>query len=327
MINMLTKKAFVRYIFVHNCCIGKQSRKGGGFTDAAFQTPAANQTAGTDKKKGSVRKMGITGIGSSSTYIYNIKTGKLATKDGSKDDFVDYFNGDISGKQSDSLNGYDVRKKRDINAMIMLYQSMTGSNVKGLFQEKNGDEYEITSNIVDGVTAQYSVNGEKVFKAYDMNVFHYVDYTPPEELLNRLHGAAVGGSDNSIHFGAGDVFDLGGGYSLEVREDGVYVNGLGNGSEDEDEKAKQLAGGLNSLLRSAGKQWASELIDKESTPMILSLLRELGIDTDKTFRVNGTKYEVRDGRIQESGNRFGIQDSVFREAMKKYEDALSMTLS
>ena len=61
--------------------------------------------------------------------------------------------------------------------------------------------------------------------------------------------------------------------------------------------------------------------------MILSLLRELGIDTDKTFRVNGTKYEVRDGRIQESGNRFGIQDSVFREAMKKYEDALSMTLS
>ena len=47
--------------------------------------------------------MSISGIGSLNTYIYNSQTKKLSTKDGSKDAFVDYFNGDISGDDSDSL--------------------------------------------------------------------------------------------------------------------------------------------------------------------------------------------------------------------------------
>ena len=49
--------------------------------------------------------MSISGIGSQNTYIYNSQTKKLATKDGSKDAFVDYFNGDIS-EEDDSLNGF-----------------------------------------------------------------------------------------------------------------------------------------------------------------------------------------------------------------------------
>lgn len=55
--------------------------------------------------------MSVNGIGSSSTYLYNIRTGKLATKDGSQDDFVDYFNGDADGKLPDTLNGFDAKKK------------------------------------------------------------------------------------------------------------------------------------------------------------------------------------------------------------------------
>ena len=42
--------------------------------------------------------MAVNGIGSVHTYIYHIDTGKLSTKDGSQDDFVDYFNGDLNGK-------------------------------------------------------------------------------------------------------------------------------------------------------------------------------------------------------------------------------------
>ena len=33
--------------------------------------------------------MGITGVGSSYNFVYNTKTGKLSTKDGSKNEFVD----------------------------------------------------------------------------------------------------------------------------------------------------------------------------------------------------------------------------------------------
>ena len=39
--------------------------------------------------------MGITGVGSSYNFVYNTKTGKLSTKDGSKNEFVDFCNGDV----------------------------------------------------------------------------------------------------------------------------------------------------------------------------------------------------------------------------------------
>ena len=41
--------------------------------------------------------MNVTGVGSTYNFIYNTKTGKLSTKDGSKNEFVDFCNGDYSG--------------------------------------------------------------------------------------------------------------------------------------------------------------------------------------------------------------------------------------
>lgn len=63
------------------------------------------------RRKEGDEKMGVSGIGSSNTYIYNIRTGRLANKDGSSDDFVNYFNGDVNGKLPDTLNGFDAKKK------------------------------------------------------------------------------------------------------------------------------------------------------------------------------------------------------------------------
>ena len=37
--------------------------------------------------------MNVTGVGSTYNFIYNTKTGKLSTKDGSKNEFVDFCNG------------------------------------------------------------------------------------------------------------------------------------------------------------------------------------------------------------------------------------------
>ena len=67
--------------------------------------------------------MSISGIGSQNTYIYNSQTKRLSTKDGSKDAFVDYFNGDISEDEADSLNGFDARRKGDIETMIEIWSS------------------------------------------------------------------------------------------------------------------------------------------------------------------------------------------------------------
>lgn len=271
--------------------------------------------------------MAITGIGSTNTYIYNVKTGKLATKDGSADDFVDYFNGDRNAAQTDTLNGYDQRKKSGIENMLMLMQAGR-LRVKGMDTAQNQDTYEITSEIEDVVTTNFSVNGEKILTSYDMCVFSFIDSPTADDLLYRTRDSrGYDASDNSIHIAAGDVFDLGNGYVLTVKDDHIQLDGTGRGQDMEDKKAKQLAYGLNALIRFADQQWMSEMIDRESTPMLLSLLHELGVDTEKEFQINGTKCELRSGRIREAGNRFAVPGSVYRNALKQYEELLSMPVS
>lgn len=144
--------------------------------------------------------MQVNGIGSS-TYIYNAQTGKLSTKDGSKDDFVDYFNGDLTDHAPDTLNGFDKRKKNDLNAMLMFFQS-GHKGVKDLFHGQNGDTYEITCNTEDAVTTQFSVNGENVFKAYDMNVFTYIDAAKVSgALYQKLQSQVSGMPDRTTEAG------------------------------------------------------------------------------------------------------------------------------
>ena len=51
--------------------------------------------------------MNVTGVGSTYNFIYNTKTGKLSTKDGSKNEFVDFCNGDVKGEDTETLNHFD----------------------------------------------------------------------------------------------------------------------------------------------------------------------------------------------------------------------------
>ena len=53
------------------------------------------------KKCNGGNAMGITGVGSSYNFVYNTKTGKLSTKDGSKNEFVDFCNGDVKGEDTE----------------------------------------------------------------------------------------------------------------------------------------------------------------------------------------------------------------------------------
>ena len=84
--------------------------------------------------------MAITGVGSSFSYIYNTKTGKISSKDGKDDEFIRYFNGDLSGEESDTLNGFDRGKKAQIENIVSLWQ-------QGVFQggmNPDSEEQEIS---------------------------------------------------------------------------------------------------------------------------------------------------------------------------------------
>lgn len=274
-------------------------------------------------------EMSVSGIGSSYSYIYNAATGKLSTKDGSADEFVDYFNGDLSAEDSRTLNGFDAKKKIDIDRMIMFYQSGV---TRDIFNDPNNDEYEISGEIVDAVTSNYSVNGEKVFTAITGMSYTYDEiktFSTITQPYKTHQSKAYDPLTNSINIAVGDVYNLGNGYKLTIMEDHVYGEGYGSGSLADDNKMNTLVWGVNALLHFADQQWFAGTIDVAagSTDMVLALLNDLGVDTSREFTINGTKCELVNGKIREVGNNFVVPSSIQNEAIKRYEERMYQPLS
>ena len=278
--------------------------------------------------------MKITGVGSSFSYIYNKNTGKLSTKDGSYDEFVSYFNGELSGEKSTSLNGYDVKKKSDINCMLNLWlkQDVVAVGARDVFNDTNavnGCEYEISGELVDAVTGVYYVNGEKIFSAaVAMDSYTYDELksflnfaSNTQRLPFKTHDTkAYDSATNSLNIAVGDVFDLKNGCRLEVKEDYVECS-------MSDLKAQLLADGLASFIHFADQQSMYGVIKEESVPMLLELLRELGVDTSKEFTINETKCHIVNGRIMEVGNKSGVPSTIYNKAVKRYEEWANKLLS
>ncbi len=262
--------------------------------------------------------MGITGIGSVQTYIYHSQTGKLSSKDGSADEFVDYFNGVLTEEDSENLNGYDACKKNNIETIIDLNDTVINHAVGESWFQEGVNEYEITCEMVSGNEFVYSVNGRKVFTCCACPT-HLL---PPgwEDIKGpyKTHQSkAYDPETNSMNIAVGDVFDLDNGYKLRVWEDCVEAVGYGSGSAADDEKIRHFA----------DQQCSSLAIWPEHTPMLLSLLQELGIDTSREFTLNETKCIVKDGKIQEAGNKWVIPSSAYNKALQQYEEFLSKPLS
>ena len=105
--------------------------------------------------------MSITKVGSSYNFIYNTKTGKLSTKDGSKNEFVDFCNGDVKGEDTETLNHFDEHTRYQFTRMLFAYGTgMTGQNPFA-----NDEKVEITADIDSATHTSFYVNGQKAFTA------------------------------------------------------------------------------------------------------------------------------------------------------------------
>lgn len=273
--------------------------------------------------------MSVSGVGSVSSYIYNRQTGRLSTKDGSRDEFVDYFNGDLEGKDSTGLNGFDRQNKGNIKKMMDLTVQMGLG--KDVLDACTGDEIEITSEVEEANTCIYYINGKKIFTAIGA-----VDYTQEERNIfgsikqpyKTTHPTGYDPLQNRLSIGVGDRFDFGDGYRFTVERDSVRVDSYGSGTEEDYKKADHFAFGLSALIHFGDQQAFSDLHRATvSTPMMLEFLRELGVDTDRQFIINETTCEVRNGRIGEVGNRVGVPGSIHRKALERYEAMMSVLLS
>ncbi len=275
------------------------------------------------------KKMSVSGIGSKNSYIYNMRTGKLSAKDGQADEFVDYFNGELDGEDSETLNGFDKERKGTIKKMFELMEmGMIGKN---MLETIGNDEIEITSEKVDATTNVCYINGEKIFTyvgavkytADEIKVFGSI-----EQPYKTTHPTGYDPLRNRLSIGVGNVFEFGNGYRFTVERDTVRVDSYGKGTEQEYQDAQLFAFGLSALIHFGDQQTFASLHHKlVSGPMILQFLRELGVDTDKEFIINETRCEVVDGKIKEVGNKVGVPGSIHQEAMKRYEEMLYLPLA
>ncbi len=268
--------------------------------------------------------MNVTGVGSSYNFIYNAKTNKASTKDGSKNEFVDFFNGEVKGEDTETLNHFDAHTRYQFERMLYVYGTgMTGQNPFA-----NNEEVEITADIESATKTSFYVNGQKSFTAYtgmsylpsEIKIFGTI-----EQPFRTTESKPYDPETNSITIGVGSKFDLGNGYSMTVMEDCIWGEGYGNGSLADDERTNMMVGGLGSLLHFADQQWFSSTTDIY-TDYILEFLSSQGVDTSREFVINGTHCELVHGKIREVGNDYVVPSSIQQAAVKRYEEKMAELL-
>lgn len=268
--------------------------------------------------------MNVTGVGSTYNFLYHTKTNKLSTKDGSENEFVDFYNGDVKGEDTETLNHFDAHTRYQFERMLYVY----GTGMTGQDPFANNDEVEITADIESATKTSFYVNGQKAFTAYTG-----MSYLPSEiktfgtiqQPFRTTESKPYDPKTNSITIGIGSKFDLGNGYSMTVMEDCIWGEGYGNGSLADDERTNMMVGGLSSLLHFADQQWFSSTTDIY-TDYILEFLESQGVDTSREFVINGTHCELVNGKIREVGNDYVVPSSIQQEAIKRYEEKMGELL-
>lgn len=268
--------------------------------------------------------MNVTGVGSTYQFMYHTKTNKLSTKDGSRNEFVDFYNGDVKGEDTETLNHFDAHTRYQFERMLYVYGTgMTGQNPFA-----DHEEVEITADIESATKTSFYVNGQKAFTAYTG-----MSYLPSEirtfgtieQPFRTTYSKPYDPETNSITIGVGSKFDLGNGYSMTVLEDCVMGEGYGKGSIADDERCNMMIGGLSSLLHFADQQYFSSMTDTY-TDYILEFLASQGVDTSREFVINGTHCELVNGKIRETGNDYVVPSSIQQAATKRYEEKMAELL-
>ncbi len=166
-------------------------------------------------------------------------------------------------------------------------------------------------------------------------VRNFVYEVTPEELFNNHIGNdnfnftsrnALNGTQNSISFVPGDMFDLGDGYYLEITENAVLPK-CKNEAYDPNrmKEVSDIAGALNIFIRFANGQTGSMFFDEVQQNRITPLLSKLGIDLSKSFTVNNSDFSKVNGNIQKQGGAYGqpvftdqLTKSLIARAIDKY---------
>lgn len=124
--------------------------------------------------------MSVSTIGNTYSYIYNYETKKLTTTDGGENEFTKYFNGEIEGHESETLNGFDKQRRSGFKDVLSLLE-------QGAFgKEKPAEdaELELSGKNIDADTIEFYVNGKRYLKCSVAPSLTYAEYEKCTRIWN-----------------------------------------------------------------------------------------------------------------------------------------------
>lgn len=124
--------------------------------------------------------MSVSAIGNTYSYIYNYETKKLTTTDGTENDFTKYFNGEMEGHESETLNGFDKQRRSGFKDVLSLLE-------QGAFgKEKPAEDavLELSGKNIDADTIEFYVNGKRYLKCSVAPSLTYEEYEECTRIWN-----------------------------------------------------------------------------------------------------------------------------------------------
>ena len=135
--------------------------------------------------------MSVSAIGNTYSYIYNYETKKLTTTDGTENEFTKYFNGEIDGYESETLNGFDRQRRSGFKDVLSLLE-------QGAFgKEKPAEDavLELSGKNIDADTIEFYVNGKRYLKCSVAPALTYAEYEECSRIRNSGKAYACTNND------------------------------------------------------------------------------------------------------------------------------------
>lgn len=248
--------------------------------------------------------MQITNIGDTFHYQYDCKNRKLTGQDDKSDVLVKWLNHEVS--ESDlpqEFNHYDGKIKGDLQYLFEQWNSQDASTpeiVRAAYEK--GEALELEINIDSSFRSIVKVNGEECLIsdwAFDM----LMDDIESEEVKDSfmIHSDHIDYNTkrNEIGIAVGESFDAGQGRKLTFYDTHIELQGNENAEDPFAAYFERMKEGLEKLFYTGKSNWINGNIKTLQLEEAFDFLNKLGIDTSRTFRLNGSKYEIKDMQVEE----------------------------
>lgn len=254
-------------------------------------------------KRGERVNMNITSVGDTFHYQYNFKTNKLVNCNDEEDMVVQYVNNEtFQDTDQSGMNQYDKELVIDlIDLLNMFHESTSGLN-KINKENSSEDTIDIEAIIDSSSKTIFKVNGEETFIsecALDMIIDDIEKNDNNNSSMIQSDHISYRSDRNELGIATGESFVLGNGRKITFHDS--YIELIGNDRKNQSlyDYYKKMKDGLEKLLYVTKSDWIHGNISSLNMNEAFDFLQSLGLDTSKTFRLNGSVYEVSDDNIDE----------------------------